>query len=126
MRARPWEALEIGKSVEREIDFAGRAAEFVTANALEKITGQFVWFKKFFEGEMRVDTGEDGLRGELFSILKGNAAGAAVLGEDLADGRLGADFDPGFAGCMGDAFEMAPVPPRLKPQERKAPSISPM
>src|SRR5439155_7491155 len=30
MRARPWEALEIGKSVEREIDLAGRAAEFVT------------------------------------------------------------------------------------------------
>ena len=51
---------------------------------------------------MRVDTGGDGLRGELFSILKGNAAGAAVLGEDLADGRLGADFDPGFAGCIGD------------------------
>jgi len=39
---------------------------------------------------------------------------------------LDTDFDSGFAAASAMALEIAPVPPRLKPQERNAPSISPM
>src|SRR3989442_13880855 len=102
MRAGAREAFEIGKRVEGEIDFAGGAAKFVAADAFEEIAGQFAGFEKFFEGEVRIDAGGNDVSGELFTILKGDAASAAVLDEDFADRRFGADFNAGFAGSIGD------------------------
>src|SRR2546426_2814813 len=102
MRAGAGKTLEIGKGVEREIDLAGRTTKFVTADAFEKIGREFAGFEKFFEGEVRVDAGRDDVGGELFAILKGDAASAAVLGENFAHGSFGADFNAGFAGSIGD------------------------
>src|SRR5438445_298798 len=59
MRVGAGETFEIGKRVEGEIDFAGRAAEFVAADAFEEIGGKLAGFEKFFEGEMRVHAGGD-------------------------------------------------------------------
>src|SRR5207249_3846965 len=104
MGARPGKALEIGKRIEREIDFAGRAAKFVTADAFEKICGQFVRFEKFLEGEVGIDAGRDDVGGEFFTLLKGNAANSAVLCENLAHGCFGADFDAAFASGARDGL----------------------
>ena len=102
MSARTGQAFEIGKRVECEIDFSGRAAKFVAADAFQEIGGQFAGFEEFFEGEMRVDAGGNNVGGEFFAILKGNAAGAAVLGENFADRRFGANLNASFAGGVGN------------------------
>src|SRR5260370_5202434 len=59
MRAGGGETFEIGKRVEREIDFAGGAAKFVAADAFEKIGWQFAGIEKFLEGDMGVDAGRN-------------------------------------------------------------------
>src|SRR2546426_1816473 len=104
MRAGAREAFEIGKRVEGEIDFAGGAAKFVAADAFEEIAGQFAGFEKFFEGEVRIDAGGNNVGEKFFAILEGDAASAAVLDEDFADRRFGADFNAGFAGSIGDGI----------------------
>src|ERR1700676_1215071 len=98
MRIGAGETLEIGKRVEGKIDFAGRAAKFVSTYAFEKIAGQFARLKKLFEGEMGVDAGRDNIGRKFLAGLQGNACSAAVLYQDFADGSLGTDFDAGFAG----------------------------
>jgi len=40
--------------------------------------------------------------GKFFAVLKGNAAGAAVLDKIFSHGSFGADFDTGFAGGVGN------------------------
>jgi len=45
MRAGAGQAFEIRKSVESEIDFAGRAAKFVAADAFEKNRREFAGFE---------------------------------------------------------------------------------
>src|SRR5216683_1214748 len=82
MRALAGHGLEIGERVEREIDFAGGAAEFVAANTFEEIGGEFAGLKKFFESEMRVDAGGDDAGGNFFAGLEGYAGGAAIFYED--------------------------------------------
>jgi hypothetical protein len=66
MRAWTREAFEIGKRVEGEIDFSGRAAKFVAAYTFEKISGKLGGFEKFFEREMWIDAGRDDVGGKLF------------------------------------------------------------
>jgi len=80
----------------------GGAAKFVAADAFKKIGGQLVRLEKFFEGQVRVDARGDDVGGEFFTILKGNATGTAVLCENFANGRFGADFDAGFARGIRD------------------------
>jgi len=69
VRALAGERFEVGEGVEREIDFAGGAAEFVAADAFEKISGEIAGLEKFFEGEMRVDAGGDYVGGDFFAGL---------------------------------------------------------
>ena len=59
--------------------------------------------------------------------LQHDAAGAAILDENFRDAALCVRIStPASRAASAMALEMAPVPPRLKPQERNAPSISPM
>src|SRR5207245_2549941 len=58
--------------------------------------------EKFLKGEMRVDAGGNNVGGKFFAFLKGNTAGAAILNEDFANGRFGADFDASFARGVGN------------------------
>src|SRR5229473_8605734 len=51
---------------------------------------------------MRIDAGRDHVGGELFAALENDACCAAVLDEDFANRRFGADFDAGFSRCAGD------------------------
>src|ERR1700674_1782719 len=102
MRARAREAFEIGKLVEGEIDFAGGAAKFVAADAFEKIGGKLAGLEEFLEREMRIDAGRDDVGGEFFAILENDAGGTAILDEDFADRRFGADFHAGLASCVRD------------------------
>src|SRR2546429_484961 len=50
MRARTRQAFEIRKGVQRKIDLAGRAPEFVMAHAFQEISRELTGFEKFFEG----------------------------------------------------------------------------
>src|SRR5258708_3082873 len=102
MRARAGETFEIGKRVERQIDFAGRAAKFVAADAFEKIGREFAGIEKLFESEVRVDAGRDDVGGEFSTILKSDAASAAVLDQNFDDRSFGANFDASFTGSIGD------------------------
>ena len=69
MSAGAGQAFEIGKGVEREIYFAGRAAVFVTTDAFEKISGQLAGVEKPFECEMGIDAGRDDVGGDFFTAL---------------------------------------------------------
>src|SRR5882724_14734 len=97
MRAGAGETFEIGERVEGEIDFAGRAAEFVAADAFEEISGKLAGFKKFFESEMRVNAGGDDVGGEFLAALQSDTGGAAVLHENFSDRRLRSNLDASFA-----------------------------
>ena len=44
--------FEFGERVEGDVYFAGRAAEFVAADAFEKISGSSGRLQEFFEGEI--------------------------------------------------------------------------
>src|SRR3979490_3270135 len=94
--------FEMGKRVEREIDFAGRAAEFVAPNAFEEIGGKFAGFEKFLEGEMRIHAGGDDVGKKLFAGLQDNARGAAMVHENFSDWRFGANLHACFASGIAD------------------------
>src|ERR1700681_3413114 len=51
---------------------------------------------------MRVDAGRDYVCEDFFAGLENDSRGAAVRDEDFSDGCFGADFDPRFAGGIGD------------------------
>src|SRR5216683_2990304 len=92
MRALAGHGLEIGERIERKIDFARGAAEFVAADAFEKVGGELAGIDEFFESEMRVDTGGDYAGGDFF----------AGFDENFVDGGLRADFRAEFAGGGSD------------------------
>jgi len=75
---------------------------------------------------MGIDAGRDDVAADFFAGLEDDAGGAAVPVENFCDGGVSANFDAQFACGGGDRVGIAPVPPRLKPHERNAPSISPM
>src|SRR5579859_1927523 len=102
MSAGAGQTLEIGEGIEREIHFAGRAAEFVAADAFEKIIGEFAGIEKFFESEMRIDAGRDDIGENFFAALQGHTASAAILDENFRNTRLRANFDASFARGVRD------------------------
>src|SRR5580700_2565964 len=102
MRAGTGETFEIGKGAEREIHFAGGAAEFVAADAFKEIGGELARLEKFFKGEMRVDAGGDDAGEEFLATLQRDTAGTAVFCKNFSDGRFGADLCAGFTGGVGD------------------------
>ena len=73
-----------------------------------------------------IDAGGDDIAADFFAGLEDNAGGAAVPVEDFSDGALVRISTPSSRAAAAIALEIAPVPPRLKPHERKAPSISPI
>ena len=54
------------------------------------------------EGQARIDAGRNHVGVNLVAVREHDALGLAVLDDDLRDAGLGADFDSGFAGGVGD------------------------
>src|SRR5712691_10834909 len=126
MRALAGQAFEIGKLIESQIDFAGRAPEFVAAHPFEKIAGKLAGLQEFFKRKMRVDARGDDVGENFFAALETTPQARPFLTRIFATGALVRISAPASRAASAMAFEIAPVPPRLKPQERNAPSISPM
>src|SRR5277367_258349 len=103
MRSGTGQTLEVGQRLERKIHFAGRAAVFVTTDAIEKIRRQLAGFEKFLEGEMRVDTRRDDAGRYFFPALQSHAARAPVFNKDFRNGSLRANFDARLASRTGDS-----------------------
>src|SRR5713101_8906798 len=108
MRALAGQAFEIGKLIESQIDFAGRAPKFVAAHPFEKITGKLAGLQEFFKRKMRVDARGDHVGENFFAALQDHAAGAAVLDQNFRDGRFGADLRAGFARGVRDSVRNRP------------------
>ena len=126
MSAWPGYGLEIRQRVERQVHLAGRAAILVAIHVFQKFRGQCARLKKFRKGQPGIDARRNDVGINLVAVGQHHAFGFAVLHDDLRDGGLGADFGAKSRAASAIAFEIAPVPPRANPQERKAPSISPM
>ena len=89
----PGHAGEVRQRIEREVDLARRAAELVAAHALDEIGRQLALVHEFQERQVRIDARHDDVRRDLVAVLQDHAGGAAVLGEDAADRRFGANLD---------------------------------
>src|SRR5450432_1185523 len=100
MLANAGKGLEIRESAESDVYFAGRATEFVSADAIEEIRRQFFSVDKFFEGEMGIDAGRNDIGVNFFSVFQGDAGDPIVFYDDVVDWSVGADFDAKFA-CRG-------------------------
>jgi len=96
------QSFEIGERAESDIDFAGRAAEFVALDAFDEIGGEVLGFHKGKKRVMGIDAGGDDVAADFFAGLEGDACGAAVLVENFCDGGVGANFDAQFACGGGD------------------------
>ena len=94
--------LKSGKRVERDVHFAGGAAEFVTAHAFEKIGGQFEGSRNF----SKVRCGSTLEETTLAQISSPDCSTTPVarpfLTTILSTGALRANFDAGFARGGGD------------------------
>src|ERR1700677_1092744 len=97
------QASEIGQAIEREIYFAGRAAEFVAAEVFEEIAGKVALFDKFQEGEIGVDAGRNDVGVNFFAgTFEDDAAGDTILDQNFGDGGFFANFNTGFDGGCAD------------------------
>ncbi len=128
MLAAPGQAGEVGQRVERQVDLAGRAAELVAAHAFQELVGQF----RRRRGSARRTSGADrrcsrprrpGSRRRSRAprrwpvrLWSGSARPAPPCGSRRRSG----------APRRRSRSRPPPVPPRDNPQERNAPSISPM
>jgi len=61
---------EIGKGVESEIHFSGRATIFVAANFFNEIGGQLSGIDKFEEREIRVEARRDDIGMNFFATFE--------------------------------------------------------
>jgi len=83
------------------------------------------WAREIFRSEMRVDAGGDYVGRDFFAGFQRYSGCAAVFNDNFVYGGLVRISTPSSRAAAAMALLIAPVPPRLKPQERKAPSILP-
>jgi len=118
------QAFELGRASRARIDFAGRAAKFVAADAFEKSAGSSLGSRNLSKVRCGSTLEETMWGGKFFAVLKGNAAGAAVL-DRIFPRELWCGFRHlGFAAASAMALEM-----RRAPREAPGPAcaaISPM
>jgi len=100
-------------------------AKFVGGRTPSRKSAGVRWLEKFFERRCGSTLEETTVGGELFALWRATTAARAILDEDFANEGLWYEFDPASRAASAMAFEIAPVPPRLKPQERKRRPISP-
>ncbi len=94
--------MKFGQRVEREVHFAGRAAEFVALHFLAEIVGQMLGVDHLQEREVGIDARRDDGRVVLVAGGGGDADRLAVFNQDLRDRNLRLDFHTGFASGVGN------------------------
>ena len=75
MRAGTRQTLEVRQRVQRNVHFAGGAAELVAPNVFQKFSGQLVFFNELDEGKARVDAGRNHIAVDFVAILQHHAPG---------------------------------------------------
>ena len=99
---RTGQAREVGKAIERDVHFAGRAAILVTLHVFEEVGGQIALFHEFQECEIGIDAGRNHVRIDFLAAVEDDAVGDTVLDEDFLNSGVHADFDAGFARGIAD------------------------
>ena len=83
------------QTVERDVHLAGRAADFVTGNGVDKILRQNFRIDKAKERALRVATRHNRVRPDFLTTRKHNAARAAATDLDTLDFGTAANFAAG-------------------------------
>src|SRR5262249_7460640 len=102
MRAFARKALEVRQRIESEIHFAGRTAEFVAVDVLDKIRRKMFRTDHSHEGQSRIDTRRYNLRSNLLSALEHNTLGLTTFNDDAGCRRFHADFCTCLARSTGN------------------------
>jgi len=125
VRAYAGERPEIRSRVERQI-YLARSPVFVAPHALQEIRRQILWLQETSNVRCGSTLEETTLQ-PILRRIQHHAAGRAVLHQNLADRGLRADFCACFARRRRDRQrDAARTAAAESPNERNAPSISPM
>ena len=119
VRAWPGQRRELRQRVERQVDLRRRAPIAKTAQVAHEAVRQHRRIENPGEGQMGIQAGRHDARRDLLAVLEPHAHGAVAREQDLGDGRVGADLDPGLARSRGDglgdgAGAAAGQPPRAE------------
>ena len=122
----PGRQREVRQPIEREVHLAGRAAELVAPHVLDELGRQLRFVDQPRERQARIEARrhEVARRGRRRSSSTTPRARSLTL--IFATAALVRISTPASRAAAAIALEIAPVPPRARPHDRNAPSISPM
>src|SRR5258708_19911482 len=104
MRGGAGKALEVGQGIERNIDLARRAAEFVTADFFKKLVRELAFFNKTNESIARIDARGNQVGMDLVAVLKHHTLRAVVLDDDPRNRRFRANLRAKRAGSIANGI----------------------